>query len=143
MLFCFYFSSYIINTYINSWLDNSYIQVFQSLSLSLIYYISIFLVAIPTAGSCSDLSLALLMDEVAVKTNKWQMIALHLDIDQVLIERFDQQTRGNIEQCFQKVFSKWQKQQTPSFTWQVIISVLESSSVAEHTLADQLKRKYL
>ena len=78
-----------------------------------------------------------------MKTNEWQMIALHLDIDQVLIERFDQQARGNIAQCFHKVFSKWQKQQTPPFTWQVIISVLESPSVAEHTLADQLKRKYL
>ena len=74
-----------------------------------------------------------------MKTNKWQMIALHLDIDQVLIERFEQQAHGDniIEQCFQKVFSTWQKKGMPPFTWQVIINVFESPSVAEHTLANK------
>ena len=83
------------------------------------------------------------MDEVATKTNEWQRIALHLDIDQVFIERFDRQRHGDIQNCFQDVFAKWQKQLRPPFTWSVIIGALSSPSVDETALADHLRKKYL
>ena len=89
------------------------------------------------------LTLALLMDEVATKTNEWEMIALHLDIDQVSIECIDRQECGNIKRCFYKIFEKWQKQQKPPFRWEEVIDALISPSVDEKALAKQLKEKYL
>ena len=83
------------------------------------------------------------MDEVATKTNEWQRIALHLEIDQVFIERFDRQRHGDIQNCFQDVFAKWQKQLRPPFTWSVIIEALRSPSVGETALANDLEKKYL
>ena len=91
----------------------------------------------------SEPTLALLMDEVATNTNKWEMIALHLDIDQVFIERIDRQQRGDIQNCFYEVFAKWKKQLKRPFTWSVIIDALRSPSVGETALANDLKKKYL
>ena len=81
------------------------------------------------------------MDEVATRTNKWEMIALHLDIEQVYIERINHQRRGEIQECFQDIFAKWQKQLRPPFTWSVIIDALNSPSVNETALADNLRKK--
>ena len=91
----------------------------------------------------SEPTLALLMDEVATRTNKWEMIALHLDIDQEFIERIDRQQRGHIQNCFYEVFAKWKKQLKRPFTWSVIIDALRSPSVDEAALADHLRKKYL
>ena len=88
-------------------------------------------------------TLALLMDEVASKTNKWEMIALHLDIDQVYVERIERQRRGDIQDSFRDMFAKWKKQLRPPFTWSVIIDALNSPSVNETALAEYLKKKYL
>lgn len=83
------------------------------------------------------------MDEVAEKANEWQMIAVHLDIDTVYIERWEHQERGVIQACFYQVFTKWQKQLKPPFTWTVIVGALESESVGRLTLANDLRKKYL
>ena len=91
----------------------------------------------------SEPTLALLMDEVATRTNKWEMIALHLDIDQVFIERIDHQQYGGIQDCFHEIFAKWKKQLKRSFTWSVLIDALRSPSVGETALANHLEKKYL
>ena len=91
----------------------------------------------------SEPTLALLMDDIATKTNKWEMIALHLDIEQVYVERIGHKRRGEIEECFYDIFAKWQKQLKPPFTWSVIIDALSSPSVGETALAENLRKKYL
>ena len=83
------------------------------------------------------------MDEVAQKTNKWEMIALHLDIDPVYVERIDRQRRGDIQDSFRDIFAKWKKQLRPPFTWSVIIDALNSPSVDAAALAEDLAKKYL
>ena len=83
------------------------------------------------------------MDEIQPKTNEWKVIALRLDMDPVYIERIERQERGNIKSCFRKVFTKWKKQRKPPFTWAQIINTLDSPSVGEHALADELKKKYI
>ena len=111
-----------------------------------IHDIAIFITAVNVGNVTigSEPTLALLMDEVATKTNKWEMIALHLDIDQVFIERIDRQKRGdNIQDCFFEVFAKWKKQLKRPFTWSVIIDALRSPSVGETALANDLENKYL
>ena len=85
------------------------------------------------------------MNEVANKTNQWQMIAIQLDFDPVQIERIDLEQHGDnkILLCFQKVFTIWKRQDNPPFTWQEIITALKSDIVKEYKLAKELSSKYL
>ena len=84
-----------------------------------------------------------LLNEVAAETNKWEEIGLQLDLSHTDIERIKIEEQERIEACFIKIFSKWQTRLTPPFTWPVIISALESPSVAEFRLASQLKARHL
>ena len=84
-----------------------------------------------------------LMNEVATETNKWDQIALQLDLSHIDIERIKMDVQGRTEACFIKVFNKWETKLTPPFTWPVIIRALETPSVAEFRLASQLKARHL
>ena len=90
-----------------------------------------------------ETSLHELLDEVATATNKWEEIALQLDLSHTDIERIKMEEQDRIEARFIKVFSKWETKLTPPFTWPVIINALESPSVAEFRLASQLKAMHL
>ena len=103
---------------------------------------------IHTTNAIDDLSgpeasLHELLDEVATATNKWEEIALQLDLSHTDIERIKMEEQDRIEARFIKVFSKWETKLTPPFTWPVIINALESPSVAEFRLASQLKAMHL
>ena len=91
----------------------------------------------------SSLTLDLVMAEVSPRTNKWQLIALHLDMVPVVIERIDRKERGDTQQCFHRIFEKWQKQLKPPFRWEEIIDALNSPSVGQHVLAKHLEEKYV
>ena len=80
----------------------------MSLIIIIVTFIAATNVGDVTVGS--EPTLPLLMDEVATKTNKWEMLALHLDFDPVLVDRIDIQRRGDIQTCFRDIFTKWQKQ---------------------------------
>jgi hypothetical protein len=84
-----------------------------------------------------------LLNEVATQTNKWEEIGLQLDLTHTDIERIKMEEQDRIEACFIKIFNKWETKATPPFTWPVIISSLESPSVAEFRLASQLKARHL
>ena len=84
-----------------------------------------------------------LLNEVAPHTNKWEEIGLQLDFSHTDIERIKIEEQERIEACFIKVFNKWETKLIPPFTWPVIISALESPSVAEFRLASQLKARHL
>ena len=90
-----------------------------------------------------ETSLHELLDEVATATNKWEEIALQLDLSHTDIERIKMEEQDRIEARFIKVFNKWETKLTPPFTWPVIISALESPSVAEFRLASELKARHL
>ena len=83
------------------------------------------------------------MNEVATKTNKWECIALELELSHTDIERIKLEEQGRIQESFTRIFNKWETKVVPPFTWPVIISALESPSVAEYSLARQLRGKYL
>ena len=83
------------------------------------------------------------MDEVATQTNEWESIALKLELSQTDIERIKLEEPGRIQNCFRRVFSKWETKGDPPFTWPVIIRALESQSVMEVKLAKELKRRHL
>lgn len=92
-------------------------------------------------GDNSDV-LKKLLTEVTQKTNQWQSIALELDIDLVLIERFSRECRENAQDCFLKVFEQWHRQGNPPYSWYTIIKALESETVSERNLAQKLREKY-
>ena len=83
------------------------------------------------------------MNEVATETNKWDSIALELELSHTEVERIKLEERDTIEDCFRRIFSKWKTKAVPHFTWPVIISALESPSVGEFRLAHQLRREKL
>jgi hypothetical protein len=84
-----------------------------------------------------------LLNEVASQTNKWEEIALQLDLSHTEVERIKMEEQDRIEACFIKIFNKWETKVIPPFTWSVIISALESLSVAEFRLGSQLKARHL
>ena len=83
------------------------------------------------------------MDEVAEETNKWRSIALRLELTHTEIEKIEYEEGGRIQDCFRRIFRKWETRLHPPFTWPVIISVLESPSVAEFRLAYELRTRHV
>ena len=84
-----------------------------------------------------------LMNEVSTATNQWENIAIQLDIPHTDIERIKLEEPSRIQDCFRKIFTKWESKMTPPFTWPVIIRALESPAVKEFRLARQLKARHL
>ena len=119
------------------------IIVYSSLSLSLPLSLHLPLHVIDDISG-PEATLPDLLNEVATQTNKWEPIALQLDLSHTDIERIKMEEQGRtVDACFIKVFNKWETKLTPPFTWPVIISALESPSVAEFRLASQLKARHL
>ena len=94
-------------------------------------------------GEGPSTALLELMDEVATKTNKWENIAFELELSHTEIERIKWEEGERIDDCFRRTFSKWETKFYPPFTWPVIISALESPSVGEIRLANELRIKHL
>ena len=99
----------------------------------------------PSTGELSGPPATLpdLLSEVATKTNKWECIALELELPHTDIERIKLEEQGRIQESFTRIFSKWETKIVPPFTWPIIISALESPSVAEYRLAEELKLRHL
>ena len=84
----------------------------------------------------------MLCNEVSPRTNKWREIAINLDIAHVEIERIEVESHGRIEECFVRVFQRWQRLRSPPFTMATIICVLKCEQVGEQFLARTLREKY-
>ena len=80
--------------------------------------------------------------ELIPNTNKWFVIAVDLEIDLTEIERI-RQDKDNETQRFIAVVEKWQKNGRPPFTWSTVVQVLTSQIVQEHSLADNIQKRYL
>ena len=88
------------------------------------------------------LSLNELCDAVSDCTNKWKNIALQLKLSLIDIERIQIECNNNIEECFIRVFNKWERQRKVPYTWDTIVKVLDSRSVGEMTIAAEIRQKY-
>ena len=117
---------------------NASVEISLSLSLSLSLFLSF------SGGSVGPSATLLdLMNEVSTATNQWENIAIQLDIPHTDIERIKLEEPSRIQDCFRKIFTKWESKMTPPFTWPVIIHALESPAVKEFRLATQLKVNHL
>lgn len=82
------------------------------------------------------------MNEVTTNTIKWKEIAIELELSSTEIDRIAMECRDSIQECFRRVFDRWQRDSRRPFTWDTIIAVLESQVVSENTLAQQLREKF-
>ncbi len=58
------------------------------------------------------------------------------------IERIQIECNNIIEDCFIRVFNKWERQRTVPYTWDTIVKALESPLMGEITLAAEIRQKY-
>ena len=85
--------------------------------------------------------LLLLCNEVAPHTNQLQSIAINLNISPIDFERI-RRSPDSEQDKFMEVFRLWNRRGTPPFSLNTILQALESPSVDEHSLANELRTKY-
>ncbi len=109
--------------------------------LLVLLYIS-FIFPAPLDSNCPPPSLKELCDAVSVHTDEWRSIAVCFELSYTDIERISIECNNIIEDCFRRVFSKWERQRTVPYTWDTIVKALESPSMGEIRLAAEIRKKY-
>ena len=92
-----------------------------------------------------ELSLRLFQANVAsVILDKWEDVAIELDLPMATITTIERERHGNLRHCFAKVFDHWQKNPTPQrpFCWNTVVKVLRSPSVNEPVLARNISQQF-
>ena len=79
-----------------------------------------------------------LLTKVASRAmDKWDMVALELDIEQQQLNTIN---HPKPVRCYNEVFCLWQKKAEPPFTWATIIDALKSPIVGENKLAMEIEK---
>lgn len=89
----------------------------------------------------STVPLNVFMEYIAAKIrSKWRFFGIMIEIPADVLDSFP---ADNCLQCFERVFLFWKRRGTPSVSWDTIISVLDSGTVDEKKLADDIKQTFL
>ena len=91
------------------------------------------------------LSLRIFQEKIAsVIPDKWEDVAIELDLPMATIRAIERERQGNSKRCFAEVFDHWQKNPTPQrqFCWDTVIKVLKSPSVNEPVLAGKISQQF-
>ena len=79
-----------------------------------------------------------LLDFVAAEIpSKWKIFGIQLDIPNDILETYPSH---NSTECFIQVFSTWKRNSSPPYTWETVINVLESRSINERSLAEEIRK---
>ena len=92
-----------------------------------------------------ELSLRIFQEKIAsVIPDKWEDVAIELDLPMSAIRAIERERQGNSKRCFAEVFDHWQKNPTPQrpFCWDTVIKVLKSPSVNEPVLASKISQQF-
>ena len=85
-----------------------------------------------------------LLNQVASKAlNKWELIGLQLGIEHHQLNAINTVHLGDPMKCYMDVFSLWQNNADPPFTWMTIINALRAPMVGEMRLAQDLSELWL
>ena len=99
------------------------------------------------AGDSHEISLFQFTESVAaVIPDKWRRVGLVLGVTQAQLNAIEKQHRGDPLDSFTEVFSMWQQLATPDnnpVKWSTLVNVLKSRTVAEETLAELIRSKFL
>ena len=88
-------------------------------------------------------SLALIdfMEYVAVHVRtKWRFFGIMIDIPPDVLDTFP---ALDCLQCYSRVFDFWVRRGTPSVSWDTVVSVLESETLDEKKLADNIRTNFI
>ena len=99
-----------------------------------------------SADASKGLSLRLFQENItSVIPDKWQAMAIELDLPMSTIRTVEMERHGNLQHCFAEVFDHWQKNPTPQrpFCWDTIVKVLQSPSVNEPVLARKIANDFI
>ena len=80
------------------------------------------------------------LNKVAAKIPaKWRMFAFNVNIECNALDEIELKYRHLPTECFMHVFEIWKKSQSPPFTWETVIEVLQSPAVGESKMAKDIK----
>ena len=93
----------------------------------------------PSTLSSPPSSAALLNKVAAQIPAKWKLFAYNLNIGHDAITELELKYQHDPITCFMSVFSSWEKAQSPPFTWETVIEILQSPVMGERKMAEDLK----
>lgn len=70
--------------------------------------------------------------------NKWYDFGILLSIPP---EELDTYPNHTSTKCFTRIFTTWRSNASPAYTWDTVINVLESPTMKEIRLAQEIRRK--
>lgn len=83
------------------------------------------------------------MNDVASEIpDQWKIVGIQLGLNVSHLTAISQEQSNNCNACFSAVFETWKDANTPSYTWETIVKVLESKSVKKQYLANVIRKKY-
>ena len=81
------------------------------------------------------------MEQVATHVRtKWRFFGIMIDIPPDILDTFP---LDNALHCFERVFDYWSRRGSPPLTWEAIVEVLESDTVDEKKVADEVRKAFL
>ena len=83
--------------------------------------------------------LDLLSKVVAEARDKWELVAVQLDIKPSRIHSIHVVKQGQPIHCYHEIFDMWKNKGSPPYTWATIIKALRAPSVGEERLANELQ----
>ena len=77
--------------------------------------------------------------------DKWQAMAIELDLPMSTIRAIETERRGNLQYCFADMFDCWQRHPTPQrpFCWDTVFKVLKSPVIDEPELARKIAKDFI
>ena len=89
----------------------------------------------------TSIPLKTFMEKVAVHVRtKWRFFGIMIDIPSNILDSFP---AHNALHCFERVFDYWSRRGSPPLTWEAIVEVLESDTVDEKKIADEVRKAFL
>lgn len=92
----------------------------------------------------SEPKLSDLLNEVAaVIPSKWRDIGLQLGLDKGALDGIAVISPGDNNHCFANVFTQWKSQNsaTHPYTWSTVLKALQTASVGEGRLSEEIEKK--
>lgn len=90
------------------------------------------------------------LNEVAKKipATKWEILGVQLRLDICVLEDIKAQlayepTESRNDAAFIAVFTNWKKRRPSAFAWATLITALQTRSLGEQTLAQELHEKLI
>lgn len=88
-----------------------------------------------------SLPLVSFMEHIAVRIRtKWRFFGIMLDIPADVLDSFP---AHDCLQCFSRVFDYWARRGSPQVSWETVVSILDSETVDEKSLAAEIRKAFL